>query len=104
MAEQPAVLERLLRESAETILAARAEIAERRPRFGVLAARGSSDNAARYAQHLFGRRWAEAARRRRPRRRLRDRVRGRAEALRADRDGGRAVFHRGLPARPDRDP
>src|ERR671917_1283541 len=58
MAEQPAVLERLLRESAEAILAARTEIAERRPRFGVIAARGSSDNAARYAQHLFGRRWA----------------------------------------------
>ena len=58
MAEQPAVLERLLRDSAEAILAARTEIAERRPRFGVIAARGSSDNAARYAQHLFGRRWA----------------------------------------------
>jgi glucosamine--fructose-6-phosphate aminotransferase (isomerizing) len=58
MAEQPAVLERLLRESAEAILDARTEIAERRPRFGVIAARGSSDNAARYAQHLFGRRWA----------------------------------------------
>ena len=58
MAEQPAVLERLLQESAEAILAARTEIAERRPRFGVIAARGSSDNAARYAQHLFGRRWA----------------------------------------------
>jgi len=58
MAEQPAVLQRLLQESAEAILAARTEIAERRPRFGVIAARGSSDNAARYAQHLFGRRWA----------------------------------------------
>jgi glutamine---fructose-6-phosphate transaminase (isomerizing) len=58
MAEQPAVLERLLGESAEAIGAARTEIAERRPRFGVIAARGSSDNAARYAQHLFGRRWA----------------------------------------------
>ena len=58
MAEQPAVLQRLLRESGEATLAARTEIAERRPRFGVIAARGSSDNAARYAQHLFGRRWA----------------------------------------------
>src|SRR5918998_1776270 len=57
MAEQPAVLERLLRDSAGAIAAARAEIAERRPRFGVIAARGSSDNAARYAQHLFGRFW-----------------------------------------------
>jgi glucosamine--fructose-6-phosphate aminotransferase (isomerizing) len=57
MAEQPEVLERLLRESAGTIADARNEIASRRPRFGVIAARGSSDNAARYAQHLFGRFW-----------------------------------------------
>jgi glucosamine--fructose-6-phosphate aminotransferase (isomerizing) len=57
MAEQPAVLERLLRESAEAIAGAAGEIAARRPRFGVIAARGSSDNAARYAQHLFGRSW-----------------------------------------------
>ena len=35
----------------------REEIVSRRPRFGVIAARGSSDNAARYAQHLFGRFW-----------------------------------------------
>jgi glucosamine--fructose-6-phosphate aminotransferase (isomerizing) len=57
MAEQPAVLERLLRDSAEAIADARSEIASRRPRFAVIAARGSSDNAARYAQHLFGRFW-----------------------------------------------
>ncbi|MDA0163752.1 SIS domain-containing protein [Solirubrobacter ginsenosidimutans] len=57
MAEQPAVLDRLLRESAGAIAAAGEEIAARRPRFGVIAARGSSDNAARYAQHLFGRYW-----------------------------------------------
>jgi glutamine---fructose-6-phosphate transaminase (isomerizing) len=57
MAEQPAVLERLLRESAGAIADAQSEIASRRPRFGVIAARGSSDNAARYAQHLFGRFW-----------------------------------------------
>ena len=57
MAEQPAVLERLFRESAAAIAAAAGEIAARRPRFGVIAARGSSDNAARYAQHLFGRLW-----------------------------------------------
>ena len=36
---------------------ARRDIAARRPRFAVIAARGSSDNAARYAQHLFGRFW-----------------------------------------------
>lgn len=57
MAEQPAVLERLLRESAASIADAGREIVARRPRFGVIAARGSSDNAARYAQHLFGRFW-----------------------------------------------
>jgi glucosamine--fructose-6-phosphate aminotransferase (isomerizing) len=57
MAEQPAVLERLLRESAGAIAGAASEIAGRRPRFGVIAARGSSDNVARYAQHLFGRVW-----------------------------------------------
>jgi glucosamine--fructose-6-phosphate aminotransferase (isomerizing) len=55
MAEQPAVLERLLR--SPEIAAAAAAIAERRPRFAVIAARGSSDNAARYAQHVFGRFW-----------------------------------------------
>ena len=55
MAEQPAVLERLLRDRA--IAAASAEIERRRPRYAVIAARGSSDNAARYAQHVFGRFW-----------------------------------------------
>ena len=55
IAEQPAALERLLRDPA--IAAAAAEIERRRPRFAVIAARGSSDNAARYAQHLFGRFW-----------------------------------------------
>jgi glucosamine--fructose-6-phosphate aminotransferase (isomerizing) len=57
MAEQPAALERLLRESADAIAAAGRDIVSRRPRFGVIAARGSSDNVARYAQHLFGRFW-----------------------------------------------
>src|SRR5262249_46473954 len=57
MAEQPAVLERLLRESSRAIADAAAEIVARRPRFAVIAARGSSDNVARYAQHLFGRFW-----------------------------------------------
>jgi glucosamine--fructose-6-phosphate aminotransferase (isomerizing) len=55
MAEQPAVLERLLRQ--EAITAAAAAIERRRPKYAVIAARGSSDNAARYAQHLFGRFW-----------------------------------------------
>ena len=55
IAEQPAVLERLLRDPA--IAPRAAEIERRRPRFAVIAARGSSDNAARYAQHVFGRFW-----------------------------------------------
>jgi glucosamine--fructose-6-phosphate aminotransferase (isomerizing) len=55
MAEQPAVLERLLRDPA--IAAVRAAVERRRPRYAVIAARGSSDNAARYAQHLLGRFW-----------------------------------------------
>src|SRR4051794_25888834 len=57
MAEQPQVLERLLRESAPAVAAAGADIVARRPRFAVIAARGSSDNVARYAQHVFGRFW-----------------------------------------------
>ena len=55
MAEQPAVLERLLRDPA--ITAAAEAIRARSPRYAVIAARGSSDNAARYAQHVFGRFW-----------------------------------------------
>ena len=52
------MLERLLRESAGAIADGRGPRSRsRRPRFGVIAARGSSDNAARYAQHLFGRFW-----------------------------------------------
>jgi glutamine---fructose-6-phosphate transaminase (isomerizing) len=47
IAEQPAVLERLL--------AAHAELGIARPRFALIAARGSSDNVARYAQHVLGR-------------------------------------------------
>jgi glucosamine--fructose-6-phosphate aminotransferase (isomerizing) len=57
MAEQPAVIERLLAEEAGAIAAAAADVERRRPRYAVIAARGSSDNAARYAQHLMGRFW-----------------------------------------------
>ncbi|HYZ28008.1 MAG TPA: SIS domain-containing protein [Thermoleophilaceae bacterium] len=53
--EQPAVLERALVESADAIRAAAADVRRSRPRYAVVAARGSSDNAARYFQHLFGR-------------------------------------------------
>jgi glucosamine--fructose-6-phosphate aminotransferase (isomerizing) len=55
IAEQPEVLERLLAEEGGAIAAAAREIARRRPRYAVIAARGSSDNAARYGQHLLGR-------------------------------------------------
>jgi len=57
MAEQPDVVERLLREEAGSIAAAAADVERRRPRYVVIAARGSSDNAARYAQHVIGRFW-----------------------------------------------
>jgi glucosamine--fructose-6-phosphate aminotransferase (isomerizing) len=53
--EQPAVVARLLEAESGAIAAAAEEIRARRPRYVVIAARGSSDNAARYAQHLFGR-------------------------------------------------
>jgi glucosamine--fructose-6-phosphate aminotransferase (isomerizing) len=47
IAEQPAVLERLLEQRTEFGIAP--------PRFALIAARGSSDNVARYAQHVLGR-------------------------------------------------
>jgi len=52
--EQPEVLERLLREGRDRANEIAARIRERSPRYVVIAARGSSDNAARYAQYLFG--------------------------------------------------
>jgi glucosamine--fructose-6-phosphate aminotransferase (isomerizing) len=52
--EQPAVLARLLREGRGPAEAIAARIRERRVRFAVIAARGSSDNAARYGQYVFG--------------------------------------------------
>ncbi|WP_037409675.1 SIS domain-containing protein [Candidatus Solirubrobacter pratensis] len=57
MSEQPEVVERLLVEEAAAIAAAAEDVERRRPRYAVIAARGSSDNAARYAQHLMGRFW-----------------------------------------------
>jgi glucosamine--fructose-6-phosphate aminotransferase (isomerizing) len=53
--EQPAVVARLLEAESGAIAAAAEEIRARTPRYVVIAARGSSDNVARYAQHLFGR-------------------------------------------------
>ncbi|NJP66717.1 SIS domain-containing protein [Streptomyces spiramenti] len=53
IAEQPAALERLLTRGAPAIAATAAEIRARRPRFVLLTARGTSDNAALYAKYLL---------------------------------------------------
>jgi glucosamine--fructose-6-phosphate aminotransferase (isomerizing) len=55
IAEQPAAVARLLADADGAIAGAAEEIRRRRPRYAVIAARGSSDNAARYAQHVLGR-------------------------------------------------
>jgi glutamine---fructose-6-phosphate transaminase (isomerizing) len=52
---QPDVVARLLEREAVALRALAAELRRRRPRYAVIAARGSSDNAARYAQHVLGR-------------------------------------------------
>ncbi len=52
--EQPEVLARLLDEQAGTAARIAAAICARDVRYAVIAARGTSDNAARYAQYLFG--------------------------------------------------
>jgi len=53
--QQPEVVARLLEREARALRAVAGELRRRRPRYAVLAARGSSDNAARYAQHVLGR-------------------------------------------------
>ncbi|MFE4514565.1 SIS domain-containing protein [Kitasatospora sp. NPDC056783] len=53
MAEQPAVLQRILDEGAPKIREVAARIAARGPRFVLLTARGTSDNAALYAKYLI---------------------------------------------------
>jgi glutamine---fructose-6-phosphate transaminase (isomerizing) len=53
--EQPDVVARLLEREAPALRALAAELRRRRPRYAVIAARGSSDNAAHYAQHVLGR-------------------------------------------------
>jgi glucosamine--fructose-6-phosphate aminotransferase (isomerizing) len=55
IAEQPDVVARLLERERAALRALAAELRRRRPRYAVIAARGSSDNAARYAQHVLGR-------------------------------------------------
>jgi glucosamine--fructose-6-phosphate aminotransferase (isomerizing) len=52
--EQPHTLARLLGEHRQEVLCAAARISAFRPEWVVIAARGTSDNAARYAQYLFG--------------------------------------------------
>ncbi|RII16058.1 Glutamine--fructose-6-phosphate aminotransferase [isomerizing] [Streptomyces sp. YIM 130001] len=53
MAEQPAVLSRILADGAPEIRETAARIAARKPRFVLLTARGTSDNAALYAKYLL---------------------------------------------------
>jgi glucosamine--fructose-6-phosphate aminotransferase (isomerizing) len=53
MAEQPAVLQRILDEGLGPIREVAAQITRRRPRFVLLTARGTSDNAAYYAKYLI---------------------------------------------------
>lgn len=52
IAEQPAVLAGILRDGAAAIAEVAAVIAARKPRFVLLTARGTSDNAALYAKYL----------------------------------------------------
>ena len=52
--EQPAAAARLLAAADSSFAPVAEMMSRRRPRFAVIAARGSSDNAALYAQYLFG--------------------------------------------------
>lgn len=52
--EQPAALRRLLDSERASVERAAAAIRARAPQYIVIAARGTSDNAARYGQYLFG--------------------------------------------------
>jgi glucosamine--fructose-6-phosphate aminotransferase (isomerizing) len=54
IAEQPAVLRRLLDQEQENIERIAAAIRDYDPQYVVIAARGTSDNAARYGKYLFG--------------------------------------------------
>lgn len=51
--EQPAVLQRLLDDGLGAIRSVAAAVAARRPRFAILAARGTSDHAALFAKYLL---------------------------------------------------
>ncbi|MFP4344463.1 MAG: SIS domain-containing protein [Anaerolineales bacterium] len=52
--EQPEVLRRMLEKQRENVERVAEIVRERQPDYVVMAARGSSDNAARYGQYLFG--------------------------------------------------
>src|SRR5262245_36241746 len=52
--EQPAAMARLLERGRAAVEDAAKQIRKFKPAFAVLAARGSSDNAARYAQYMLG--------------------------------------------------
>ena len=52
--EQPAALARLLRERRDVVREAAARVRRFDPEWVVIAARGTSDNAARYAQYVLG--------------------------------------------------
>jgi glucosamine--fructose-6-phosphate aminotransferase (isomerizing) len=52
--EQPSIVEGLLAAEQERVRKLAADLRKRDPRYVVIAARGSSDNAARYGQYAFG--------------------------------------------------
>ncbi len=52
--QQPEALRRLLKEGRAEVEALAADIKKAQPTYGLFAARGSSDNAARYAQYVYG--------------------------------------------------
>src|SRR5688500_7423608 len=52
--EQPQVIQRLLTEEAENVQRIAQAIRDSKPAFVMIAARGTSDNAARYAQYTLG--------------------------------------------------
>jgi glutamine---fructose-6-phosphate transaminase (isomerizing) len=54
IAEQPDVIQRLITEEAENAVKIARAIREFNPQFVMIAARGTSDNAARYAEYLMG--------------------------------------------------
>src|SRR3972149_1796314 len=54
IAEQPEVLKRLFQEERRHIAEIASAIQRAQPRFAVIVARGTSDNAARYAQYTLG--------------------------------------------------